>query len=56
MYTLNASVQDGDKDLVLAFINGINAVVASVSGAVVTLANPGFTVDSGDTIIFRYQS
>ena len=54
-YTLTHSVQDNEEELVWAYVNGLSVEVATVSGTSVTLANPGYTIDSNDTVKFHYQ-
>ena len=54
-YTLSNSVQDNEVELVWAYVNGHSVEVATVSGASVTLANPGYTIDANDTVKFHYQ-
>ena len=54
-YTLANAVQENQAALVDAFVNGHRLSVTSVTGASVVLANPGYTVDSADEVIFVYQ-
>jgi len=55
-YTLEKDVQDGNKFLVTAFVNGHNVTVESVSGNVVRFANPGYVIDKGDVVTITYQA
>ena len=55
-YTLANAVQDNEVELVWAYVNGVSVEVASVTGAAVVLANPGYAIDVNDTIKFHYQS
>ena len=54
-YTLANPVQEDQASLVDVFVNGHRVFVATVSGANVALANPGYTVDSQDEVVFVYQ-
>jgi len=55
VYTLANPVQDGNKFLVKAFVNGVKVEVFGVVGAAVTLANPGYTIDGNDEVVIFYQ-
>ena len=55
-YSLVSPVQDNNVYLISAFVNGLRVEVASVDPmGLVTLANPGFAIDSNDTIVIAYQ-
>ncbi len=54
-YTVSENVQDGNKFLVTAFVNGHKVEVSTVSGATVTLVNPGYVIDEDDTVVITYQ-
>ena len=55
-YTVANSVQDDNVALVNVFINGHRANVSTVVGAVITLVNPGYTIDADDSIVINYQA
>jgi hypothetical protein len=54
-YVLANAVQEDQASLVDVFVNGHRVFAASVTGANVTLSNPGYTVDSQDEVVFVYQ-
>ena len=54
-YTLDFAVQDNNKDLVNAFVNGHRVSVASTTGTAIVLSTPGYTIDEDDTVVFVYQ-
>ena len=54
-YTLTNSVENSNSNLVYAFVNGLRVEISSIAGANVTIANPGYTVDSSDTVVFQYE-
>lgn len=58
VYNLEFAVQDGNKNLVEAFVNGHRVTVTSLANQdkVVNLAAPGYTIDNGDTVVITYQS
>jgi len=54
-YTLSNAVQDTNKFLVKGYVNGIFVAIATVEGAVVTLAGEAYAIDGADTVTFTYQ-
>jgi len=54
-YTLANAVQEDQASLVDVFVNGHRVFVATVSGAAVTLSNPGYVIDAQDEVVFVYQ-
>ena len=54
-YTLAKAVQDGNKFLVTAFVNGHKVEVDRVSGTGVTLVDPNYDIDERDVVVITYQ-
>jgi hypothetical protein len=54
-YVLAYAVQDNNKYLVKAYVNGIKTTVASVSGTSVVINNPGYSTDANDVVVITYQ-
>jgi hypothetical protein len=54
-YTVANAVQDANKNLVSAFVNGHKVEVSTVVGAVVTLVDPGYVIDEDDNVVIAYQ-
>jgi polyhydroxyalkanoate synthesis regulator phasin len=54
-YTLDFNVQDDNKSLVNAFVNGHRVKVSSVEGTAIALVTPGYVIDEDDTVVFVYQ-
>jgi hypothetical protein len=54
-YTLDFAVQDDNKDLVNAYVNGHRVKVSTVTGTAIVLATPGYVIDEDDTVVFVYQ-
>ena len=54
-YTLGFAVQDDNKTLVNAFVNGHRVLVNTVSGTSIALVTPGYEIDEDDTVVFVYQ-
>ena len=55
IYDLANPVQDDNKFLVDAYINGHHVEVAAVNGANVEILDPGYGVDADDVVMFVYQ-
>ena len=55
VYTVSQPVQDDNKFLVSAYVNGHKVEVASVAGATVTLADPNYVIDAQDSVVITYQ-
>ena len=64
-YLVNGEVQDGNVNLVTIYVNGqrvgTDSAMGGMSGAnagktLVGIVNPGYTIDSGDTVVFVYQA
>jgi hypothetical protein len=53
-YTLSNSVQDGNKYLVKAYVNGVFVEVTSVVGAIATVST-SYAIDGDDNVTFTYQ-
>jgi hypothetical protein len=53
-YTLSNNVQDGNKYLVKAYVNGVFVEVTSVVGAIATVST-SYAIDGDDTVTFTYQ-
>jgi phage host-nuclease inhibitor protein Gam len=54
-YHLTRNVQDDNKFLVSAFVNGHKVEVESVNGPNVTLVNPHYDIDADDKVVITYQ-
>jgi hypothetical protein len=59
-YLLTQEVQDNNKLLVKAFVNGLKIEVASVTGVGkngITLVDPvHYSIDGGDEVVIFYQA
>jgi len=53
-YTLSNNVQDGNKYLVKAYVNGVFVEVTSVVGAIATVST-SYAIDGDDNVTFTYQ-
>ena len=54
-YTPAYLVQDDNKNLVTAFVNGHKVEVASIAAGQIILSNPGYVIDGDDTVVITYQ-
>ena len=54
-YVLANAVQENQASLVDVFVNGHRVFVANVAANNVELANPGYSIDSEDEVVFVYQ-
>jgi len=55
VYTVANPVQDDNKFLVSAYVNGHKVEVSVVAGTQVTLANPNYVIDPQDSVVITYQ-
>ena len=54
-YTLSNPVQDSNKNLVHAYVNGLLVPIETVVNAVVTLSPLEYTIIAADNVTFTYQ-
>ena len=54
-YTLGFPVQEDKASLVDVFVNGHRVFLAAVAGPQVDIANPGYSIDASDEVVFVYQ-
>ncbi len=55
-YLLSFAVQDSNKKLVKAYVNGIFVeVIGLMMGNFASLANTGYVIDENDNVTFIYQ-
>lgn len=55
VYNVANAVQDDNKFLVSAFVNGHKVEVATVLANTVTLADPNYVIDAQDSVVITYQ-
>ena len=55
VYTVANAVQDDNKFLVSAFVNGHKVEVSVVAGVQITLADPNYVIDANDSVVITYQ-
>ena len=59
VYTVDNTIQDGNKNLVSVFVNGHKVEVSTITNytnsADITLVDPGYVIDAGDNVVILYQ-